>query len=101
MGTQVVEMDYDVITAVSKGFEQTAEALRIIAQVLDTLVTAMKASFLLRVFLEAVIQWLEGISDALENLAGVCEEFAGDLANAVKFHQQGDVSGGRFFQGGI
>jgi hypothetical protein len=101
MGTQVVEMDYDVIKAVSKGFEQTAEALRIIAQILEGLVNAMKASFILRIFLEAVIQWLEGIKEALNKLADVCEEFASDLSLAVKFHQQGDVSGGRFFQGGI
>jgi hypothetical protein len=94
-------MDYDVITAVSKGFSQVAEALGMIAKVLQTLVTMLKASFFARLFFEAIIKWLEGIQKALEDLSKVCEEFAGDLQAAVNFHKQGDVAGGRFFQGGI
>jgi uncharacterized protein YukE len=92
MASQVVEMDYDVMQAVAKGFDTAAETCRGIAKVLQTLVTILKANFFLRMFYEAVIRWLEGIQKALENLAKVCEEFGKDLRLAVQYHKQGDVT---------
>jgi hypothetical protein len=85
-------MDYDVMEAVAKGFDAAAATCRAIAKVLQTLVTILKANFFMRMFYEALIRWLEGIQKALENLAKVCEEFAGDLRLAVQYHQQGDVT---------
>ena len=60
MGTQVVEMDYEVILAVSKGFDEAAEALRMIAKVLEQVITMLKANFFMRIFYEALIRWLGG-----------------------------------------
>lgn len=92
MASQVVEMDYDVMEAVAKGFDAAAETSRAIAKVLQTLVTILKANFFMRMFYEALIRWLEGIQRALENLAKVCEEFGKDLRLAVQYHRQGDVT---------
>lgn len=101
MGTQVVEMDYEVILAVSKGFDEAAEALRTIAKVLEKCIMILKANFFMRIFYEALIRWLEGIKKALENLAKVCEEFAQDLDLAVQDHKRGDIEGKRYFGEGI
>jgi hypothetical protein len=101
VGTQVVEMDYDVILAVSKGFDEAAEALRTIAKVLEKVIMILKANFFMRIFYEALIRWLEGIKKALENLAKVCEEFARDLELAVQDHKRGDIEGKRYFGEGI
>jgi hypothetical protein len=102
VATQVVEMDYGVIRAVSKGFGEDKEELRRMAQILEKAVQILNAmAFFSLGITKALAQWLEGIQKAMENLANVCEEFEGDLARAVTDHEKGDIKGKRYFGEGL
>lgn len=102
MATDVVEMDYDVIQAVSRGFHQISDALKKIGKALQIAVQILRATaFLSAGINEAMARWLEGIQKAVENLAKVCMEFSGDLARAITDHKKGDVKGRRYFGEGI
>ncbi len=102
MATQVVEMDYGVIQAVSKGFGEAAEALRTMAKILEKAVQVLKAmAFFSAGISLALAKWLEGIQKAMENLAKICEEFSNDLARAIQDHKTGDIKGKRYFGEGL
>ena len=102
MATDVVEMDYDVIQAVSKGFSQVSDALKKIGKALQIAVQILRATAFLSMGInEALARWLEGIQKAVENLAKVCTEFSGDLARAINDHKKGDVKGRGYFGEGI
>ncbi len=102
MATQVVEMDYDVIQAVSKGFNQVAEALKKIGKALQIAIQILRATAFASLGTgEAMARWLEGILKAVENLAKVCLEFSADLARAITDHKVGDIKGKRYFGEGI
>lgn len=102
MATDVVEMDYDVIQAVSRGFRQISDALKKIGKALQIAVQILRATaFLSAGINEAMARWLEGIQKAVENLAKVCMEFSGDLARAITDHKKGDIKGRRYFGEGI
>ncbi len=102
MATQVVEMDYNVIQAVSKGFGEAAEALRTMAKILEKAVQILNAmAFLSAGITKALAQWLEGIQRAMENLAKICEEFSNDLARAIQDHKTGDIQGKQYFGEGL
>lgn len=102
MATQVVEMDYGVIQAVSKGFGEAAQALRTMAKILEKAVQILNAmAFFSAGITKALAQWLEGIQKAMENLAKICEEFSNDLARAIKDHKTGDIKGKRYFGEGL
>lgn len=102
MATQVVEMDYNVIQAVSKGFAEAAETLRTMAKILEKAVQVLNAmAFFSFGITKALAQWLEGIQKAMENLAKICEEFSGDLARAIDDHKKGDIEGKSYFGEGV
>jgi hypothetical protein len=90
---QVVEMDYDEIQKVADNFKEDAEKCRMIAKVLEGVIAVLKASFFAQIFMKKLIDWLEGIKKALENLAKVDEEFSGDLEFAIARHKEGDYQG--------
>jgi hypothetical protein len=102
VATQVVEMDYSVIQAVSKGFGEAAESLRTMAKILEKAVQVLNAmAFFSMGITKALAQWLEGIQKAMENLAKVCEEFSEDLARAIDDHKKGDIEGKSYFGEGV
>lgn len=102
MATQVVQMDYEVVTAVSKGFDAAAQSLRTVAKVLEVLINILRATaFASMGTTLALARYLENIKKMIEQLAKVCDEFANDLARAVNDHKRGDIKGKSYFGEGV
>jgi hypothetical protein len=95
-------MDYEVVLAVSKGFASVAQALRMIAKVLEGLIQILRAMAFASLGTSlALANYLENIKNKIEALAKVCEEFAGDLSRAVDDHKRGDIRAGTYFGEGV
>jgi len=102
VASQVVQMDYEVVLAVSGGFTASAVTLRMVATVLDALIQVLRAMAFASLGTSlALANYLENIKNKIEKLAKVCEEFAGDLKRAVTDHKRGDVKGGSYFGEGV
>ena len=102
MAGQVVQMDYAVIGEVSKGFSTSATALRTIAKILQALVQTLRAmAFASMGTSLALAKYYDTIRQKVENLSKLCEEFSGDLAQAINDHKKGDIKGKRYFGEGI
>jgi hypothetical protein len=97
MADQVIEMNYDEIQKVADDFMDDADKCRMIAKVLEGIITALKVVALIAPFVKKLIDWMEGIKNALEKLAKVDEEFNKDLIFAMKAHKKGDFAGMRRF----
>ncbi len=101
MGT-VVAMTYQPIQEVSRGFQQAAQMLRMIAKALAIAVQILRAmAFASMGTSLALANYLEVIQKKCENLAKVCEEFSGDLNRAVNDHKSGDYKAGSYFGEGV
>ena len=102
MATQMVEMDYKVVTQASKMFGTTADMLKTVGKVLEALIQVLRATaFFSGGTSLALANYLENIKNKINNLAKVCQEFEGDLARAVSDHKKGDVQGKRYFGEGV
>jgi len=102
VATQVVQMDYGVVTEVSKGFSTAADVLRTVSKVLGILIGILRASAFFSMGTSlALANYLENIKKQIEALAKVCDEFAGDLARAVTDHKKGDIKGKAYFGEGV
>lgn len=102
MATQVVEMDYSTITAVSKGFGAQADALKVIAKILEVAIQILIATAFLSGGLNLIhARYLEVIKKKTKKLAEICNEFSGDLAKAINDHKKGDVRGKSYFGEGV
>ncbi|MBM4423808.1 MAG: hypothetical protein FJ030_10495 [Chloroflexi bacterium] len=102
MAGQVVQMDYAVISDVSKGFATARDTLRTVGKVLEVLIGILRVSAMLGNFMApALIQYLEVIKQKVEKLAKLCDEFASDLGQAINDHKRGDIQGKRYFGEGV
>lgn len=102
MATQVVEMDYGVITAVSKGFRAQADALKAIGKILAAAIQILRATAFFSMGTSlALAKYLEVIKKKVQKLSKLCEEFSGDLAAAIMDHRKGDVRGKHYFGEGV
>lgn len=102
MAGQVVQMDYAVIGDVSKGFGTAASVLTTVGKVLEVLVGILRATAFFSLGTSAALaQYLDNIKNKVNNLAKVCNEFSGDLGNAIGDHKRGDVQGKRYFGEGV
>jgi len=102
VATQVVQMDYGVVTEVSKGFSTAADVLRTVSKVLGILIGILRASAFFSMGTSlALANYLENIQKKIDQLAKICEEFAGDLARAVGDHKKGDIKGRHYFGEGV
>lgn len=102
MASTVVEMDYDVMNAVSKGFKGVATSLKAIGKALEVAIQILRAAAFASMGTSlALANYLDVIKQKVEKLAGICEEFATDLAQAINDHRKGDVRGKRYFGEGI
>ena len=102
MAGQVVQMDYEVITAVSKGF--AAAKLVVIAVsvvVIAQLEVYKAAAFMAPALVAKFTLWQQNIRDKTKKLADMLQEFSDDLAKAVDDHKRGDVAGKQYFMKGI
>ncbi len=102
MAGEVVQMDYTVITAVSKGFKVQATALKALGKVLEIQIQILRATAFLSFGTGAALaKYLSVIKDKVKKLGKFCEEFATDLARAVGDHKKGDIRGKSYFGEGI
>jgi hypothetical protein len=102
MAGQVVQMDYQVIGEVSKGFGTAADVLTTVGKVLEVLIGILRATAFFSAGTSlALANYLDVIKGKVNNLAKICKEFQGDLAEAIKFHKTGDTSGKKLFGQGI
>ena len=102
MAGEVVQMDYTVITAVSKGFKVQATTLKAIGKALEVAIQILQALALVSLgTTKALAQYLTVIKDKVKKLGKLCEEFANDLARAVGDHKKGDIRGKQYFGEGI
>jgi hypothetical protein len=102
VATQVVQMDYGVITEVSKGFSVAAQMLKTVSKVLGILINILRATAFFSMGTSlALANYLENIQRAIDNLAKVLDEFAGDLSRAVTDHKRGDYKGKTYFGEGV
>ena len=102
MAGQVVQMDYQAIQKVSDGFKTAKEALESVGKVLELLIGILRAAaFFSFGTAAALAQYLDGIKQAVQKLAKICQEFADDLARAIGDHKNGDFAGKRYFGEGI
>jgi len=102
MAGQVVQMDYQVIGDVSKGFGTARDMLTTIGKVLEALVQVLRASaFFGAVMNLALANYLDVIKQKVQKLAKLCDEFSKDLAAAINDHKKGDVQGKRYFGEGV
>ena len=102
MATTTVQMDYKVISDVSKGFKTSADVLNTVAKVLEVLINILRAmAFASMGTTLALANYLEQIKNKIKPLAKLCMEFSGDLAAAVGDHRKGDIAGKRYFGEGV
>ena len=102
MAGQVVQMDYAVVTDVSKGFSTSEQVLTTVGRVLEVLIGILRATAFFSAGTSlALANYLDVIKGKVNNLAKVCKEFAGDLSRAVDDHKKGDIQGKRYFGEGI
>ena len=102
MAGNVVQMDYGVISDVSKGFSVAANTLTVVGKVLTALITILRvAAFFSAGTSAALANYLETIKNKVNKLAKLCTEFSGDLARAIVDHKNGDVKGKRYFGEGV
>ena len=102
MAGEVVQMDYTVITAVSKGFKVQAATLKAIGKALEVAIQILQAmAFVSMGTTKALARYLSVIKDKVQKLGKLCEEFANDLARAVGDHKRGDIKGKSYFGEGI
>jgi len=102
VATQVVQMDYGVVMEVSKGFSMASQMLKTVSKVLGILIQILRASAFFSMGTSlALANYLENIQRAIDNLAKICDEFAGDLQRAVGDHKRGDYKGKSYFGEGV
>ena len=102
MAHDVVQMDYDVMTNVSKGFSTQSKTLQTISKVLQGVIQVLRAmAFLSGGTSAALAQYYQVIKDKIDILAKICQEFAQDLSKAVTDHKNGDVKGKSYFGEGV
>jgi hypothetical protein len=102
MAGNVVQMDYEVISDVSKGFKTAQEGLTTVGKVLEALIQVLRAmAFLSMGTSAALAQYLDVIKGKVNNLAKLCSEFSSDLARAIDDHKKGDVKGKKYFGEGV
>jgi len=102
VATTTVQMDYKVISDVSKGFKTSADVLNTVAKVLEVLINILRSmAFASMGTTLALANYLEQIKNKIKPLAKLCTEFSGDLAAAVGDHRKGDIAGKRYFGEGV
>lgn len=102
MAKQIVQMDYAVVTNVSKGFANANSMLNSVGKVLTIAINILRATALLSAGTSAALErYLENMKQKVEHLAQVCSEFSNDLARAVEDHQKGDIQGKKYFGEGV
>lgn len=102
MAGQVVQMDYGVVTDVSKGFQTSAEVLTVVGKVLEGVVATLKATaFASGGTSLALALYYENIQKKVNVVAKLCNEFSRDLSRAVQDHKNGDVGGKQYFGEGV
>lgn len=98
MAGQVVQMDYEVIGQVSKGFTERSAQAKLIGQVTNTIITALLANPFVSMTIGPLLQRINTlVQKKTQDISKTCDEFASDLKKAIGDHKKGDVAGKRYF----
>jgi len=98
MAGSVVQMDYEVIGDVSKGFTERSQQSKIIGQVTNTIITALLANPLVSMTIGPLLRQInQAVQKKTKELSQLCDEFAKDLKEAIKDHKNGDFEGKSYF----
>jgi hypothetical protein len=102
MAGQIVQMDYQAIGNVSKGFQAAKAMLTGVGKMLEVLINVLRATAFFSFGTSAALaNYLDVIKQKVNKLAKLCEEFAGDLDRAIGDHRNGDFQGKRYFGEGV
>lgn len=98
MASQVVQMDYPVVTSVSKGFKAAHDTLVAVGKALEAAITTLRTLAFFGVALaKALADYLQVIKTKVDKLAKLTQEFSDDLARAVEDHKKGQYNAGSYF----
>jgi uncharacterized protein YukE len=102
MPSQVVQMDYPIMSNVSQRFMQAHDTLVQIGNVLQTVMNGLRAvSFTGAALVQALLRYLEVIKQRVDRMAAMCREFSEDIARAVNDHRNGQYRAGSYFGEGL
>lgn len=98
MASQVVQMDYPVVTNISNGFKAAHDTLVAVGKALDAAITTLRTlAFFGMALAKALADYLQVIKDKVDKLAKLAQEFSDDLARAVQDHRTGQYKAGSYF----
>ena len=102
MANQVVQMDYEAIQGVAKGFYAAEQVVKAVAQIVIAILEAWKQVPFVGWALSAYYtQWQENIREKADALENLLHTMADNLLKAIGDHQKGDVAGKQYFMQGI
>jgi hypothetical protein len=95
-------MDYEVIQAVSKGFQAARVVVLAVAAATIAMIEGFKAAtFFCPPLIAYYTQWQQNIRKTSDALAEHMQKLADNLERAIGDHRRGDVAGKQYFgQGG-
>jgi len=98
MAGQVVQMDYEVIGDVSKGFTERSQQAKIIGQVTNGIITALLANPFVSMTVGPLLRQInQAVQKKTKDISTTCDEFAKDLKDAIGDHRKGDFEGKTYF----
>lgn len=98
MAGNVVQMDYAVVGEVSKGFTAQSQAAKVIGQVTNATITALLANPFVSMTIGPLLNQInQAVQAKTKELSQLCDEFAGDLTQAIGDHRNGDYEGKSYF----
>lgn len=93
-----VYMDVPKVIGFGDTMENLGEAVKRVSNVLNTLITALKATAFIGLFGNFVMTtFLEQMKPKIDKLAEDCIEIGGDLKASARAYQNGDAMGGTRF----
>jgi hypothetical protein len=102
MASQIVQMDYARVTAVSNRFKTSSARLIAVGKVLGVTITMLRvAAFFGVVLAAALAKYFERIKLRVDYMAAMTAEFSRDLARAVDDHRNGQYVAGSYFGEGL
>jgi hypothetical protein len=102
MADTVVQMNYDRVEGVAKGFDVAEQIVSAVAQlVIQTLEMMKSAPLVGQLIAPRLTQWQQDIREKSRALMKKLNEMAQDLRDAIEDHKRGDVAGKKYFMKGV
>jgi hypothetical protein len=102
MAGNVIQMDYEYVQGVAKGFLAAKAMVTAVANAVWGILEAIKTgTFVGWLMAPKFTAWQQNISNKQKNLEQLLQEYSDDLNAAVADHRKGDARAGRYFTRGI